>query len=121
VARGDPVFMRVDIDKILTGEKISPLPGDDFKVYMVLWGLAVKCHTYVLSRAMSDPRYVEGTAKIGPRKGRRSMRTILQGLSEIGLIEILPSGRIRVIGVKEVHPKLLWDKCPENVPISDPI
>lgn len=121
MARGDPVFMRVDIDKILMGEKISLLPGDHFKVYMVLWALAVKSRSYVLSRLISHPRNVQETAKIGQRKGRKSIQSILQDLSKLGLIELLPSGRINVIGVKEVHPKLHWDKCPENVPITDPI
>jgi hypothetical protein len=121
MAHGDPVFCRLDIDKILTGEKISTLDERQFKVYVTLWALAVKHRTYVLSRATSTPEYIQGSAKLRARKGMRSTKVILQELAEIGLIEIMPSGRINVIGVKEVHPKLLWDRCPENVPITDPI
>jgi hypothetical protein len=109
--------MRVDIDKILNGEKISTLPPDHFKVYMVLWALAVKHQTYVLSVEVSRPEYVGGRSNLGQRRGRRSVKGIVDDLAEIGLIEILPSGRINVIGVKEVHGRLGWHKCPENLPL----
>lgn len=128
MARGDPVFCRLDIDKILNGEKISPLPGNHFKVYIVLWALAVKCHSYVLELAISQPQYILDSAHLGANSeqsrrklGAKSATRILRDLHNLGLIEILPSSRIRVIGVKEVHSRLLWDKCPENIPIEVPI
>jgi hypothetical protein len=120
---------------LLNGGKVSTLNPLQFKVYITLWALAVKHRSYVLSRAVSNPEYIIASAKLSHRPrhfgaisepsrrhfGAKSATRLLKELHDMGLIEILPSGRINVIGVKEVHPKLLWDRCPENVPITDPL
>lgn len=121
MAHGDPTYMRVDIDKLLNGDKISTLDEYQFKVYMTLWALAVKHRTEVLPVKVSVPEYVKNAAKVRARKGKRSVDKVLGELQEEGLIEILPSGRINVIGVKEVHAKLQWDKSPKSEPIDIPI
>ena len=127
MARGDPVFMRVDIDKVLNGEKVSTLPPVHFKVYMVLWALAVKGSSYVLTQAISRPQYILDCAHLGGvsvssrrRFGCKSVLKVLNELHELALIELLPSGRINVIGVKDVHKRLKWEKAPENLPVSIP-
>jgi hypothetical protein len=121
VAHGDPTYMRVDIDKLLNGDKISTLDEREFKVYMTLWALAVKHRSEVLSDKVSVPEYVKNAAKLGSRRGKVSVSKVLEALHSYGLIELLPSGRINVIGVKEVHAKLQWDKSPKNGPIDIPI
>jgi len=124
VARNDPIFCRLDIDVILNGGKVSLLDDRQFRVYVTLWALAVKHRSEVLSVGVSTPEYVQGSGKIRSRKGMRKVSVVIRELHDMGLIEILPSTRINVIGVKEVHSKLLWDKSPsENdmyIPISAP-
>jgi len=113
--------MRIDLDKLFLGEKIRSLTDREFRVYFYLWGLAVMDRTDVLSLARSQYRSLQGLCAISARSGVEGMGKVLEVLQSKSLIEILPSGRIKVNKVKEVHVKLHWDKCPDNVDYKDPI
>ena len=120
MARGDPTFIRLDIDKLFHGEKVSSIDDHSFRAYILLMGLSVKYRTDVLPPTAR--RRLEGLlASSSPTSGvRPSAASRCTKLAASGLIEILPDGSIRLIHVKEMHKKLLWDKCPQNFPISAP-
>jgi hypothetical protein len=123
VARGDPTYLRLDIDKVLNGERINTLSGDRFKVYIILRALCLKYRSDVLPVQMSIPKSVEGKANLGQRRGKESIERILKALAEepYNLIAICPhNGRIKVFELIEVNKALHWDRANGNCPHLGP-
>lgn len=131
MARGDPTYFRVDID-ILNGERFGQLTANERDTFLFgFWGMAVKVRSDHLPASI----YLQDSGKVtvkqresnGKLPGkmlahylRKDWRTVMQHvgvLHELGLIEIQADGSVYVPHVKELHPKLNWDRDGRDCPI----
>ena len=112
MARGDPTYARIDVD-IWYGEKISQLTGNERDTYIYLWTLAVKCRSETIPASMARTKSVTKVLT----KVEKTVHRHYDILSDLELIKINADGSITVYKVKELHPRLKWDKDGKSVPI----
>lgn len=113
MARGDPTYFRVDID-IIDGERFSQLTDRERDTFIFgPWALAVKVRSACVPGAIGNPQSLAHRL----RKQVRTVKRHLAVLHKLGLIELQPDGSIYVPHVKELHPKLKWDRDGRVCPI----
>ena len=112
MARGDAVFMKVNID-ILEGERFSHLTGNERDTYLfIFWRLAVKYRCNVIKWNTKVAQ------KLGKRLGK-SEQTVLKHtckLANLGLITINGNETVTVRGVQDCHSKLTWKEYEDVSP-----
>ena len=112
MARGDAVFMKVNID-ILEGERFSHLTGNERDTYLfIFWRLAVK---YRQNTFKWNPFVLQMNAKrLG--KSRKTVQRHVTKLSNLGLIITNDNETVTVRGVQDCHSKLTWREYEEISP-----
>ena len=112
MARGDPVYAKIDVEIFPTGSAFNELKPAARFLYLSLWALAVKERTDILPENISTDNWLSHWAHICPKNVSRWTKNIAKS----GLIEILPNGRLFIKGVRDCHGRLAWDKCPVRGP-----
>ena len=104
MARGDPIFARVDIS-LMNDPRIRKLSGTQKWFYLTCYLCAVESRSELLPSSFD-------LAAIGDRAGidTKTARKSLEKSFEVGLLEEPAQGRIRVIGVRVNHQKLDWNE-----------
>lgn len=110
MARGDPIFARVDIS-ILFDPNLRKLSATHKWAYMTLYLSAVECRSELLPPSF-DLQTVCDRAGIDTKTARKFLEKSLK----IGLLEEPAPSRIRVIGTRANHPKLDWDELSLDSP-----
>lgn len=102
MARGDPIFARLDIS-LLWDPRIRTLTATQKWFYVTCSLCAVEARSELL-----PPEYnlaaIRDRAGVDPKTARKCLEKSLAA----GLLEETPEGRVRVMGVRSNHPKLLW-------------
>jgi len=115
MARGDPTFAKIDVD-VFHDEKVGSLTAAEAFCYIGLWCMAVKYRTDVLERDKFPMKKLAAYLEKDPKTVRRWV----EKLQRVSLIEVNERGDITVSGVKQLHGKLHWDKCPRTGPMRAP-
>jgi hypothetical protein len=124
VARGKPIFAKLDVENFTCVDIMSLRPDDRWTYEAGLWKLAVRERSSVL------PRWKYGLLTLSKVLGLSPiyLRLALPRIASKGLIELIEEETVIVIGVKERHAKILWrdfpihalngeNAFPPNVPI----
>lgn len=104
MARGDPIYARVDIS-LLFDPRIRRLTAAQKWFYQVCYLTSVEARSEQLPPAY-DLDALQDRAGIDARTGKNA----LQKCCEVGLLELDEHGLIRVMGVRENHARLEWNE-----------
>jgi hypothetical protein len=109
MARGDPVFAKIDVDIFPNGERFSTLPAAVSFMYIAVWSLAVKMRTDTLPSDISTDKWLAEWTHKCPKSVHRWMTQ----LETKCLVHRNSDGSLSIDKVRSCHRRLKWDKRPE--------
>ena len=105
MARGDPLYAKVEVDFWLDDPRLIDLPEYAQNVYLGLWCLAVRCRTDRLPSRYSL-RSVAGVLRKDPRSVAKALAQLRDSCTDAPLIGEDENGRILIYGCGKVHSSL---------------
>ena len=100
----DGQFAMLEVGFILNDPRCLSMTGSEFRVYVTLWCLAVKERRELLQSYYNDTQKILQSYC----KHTQKLPKTLENLHKRHLIELLPTGEIRVCGVRDKHLNLKW-------------
>ena len=100
MARGDPIFARLDVS-LMHDHRIRKLTAAQKWVYIAYYLSAVELRSELLPESF-DHQTITDRAGTDHRTSLNALGKCIQ----VGLLEIGPEGRVRVIGARKNNPKL---------------
>lgn len=110
MARGDPIFARVDISSMFN-PRIRRLTAAQKWFYHITYLCAVEARSERLP-PQYDLAAIQDRAGVDTRTSKKS----LEKCCSIGLLQIDPQGLICVSGVRKNHERLEWNEYDETAP-----